>query len=49
MYLCTPTKGNGDGTVNYRSLIGCTRWAGKQEQKVTHHEFPGIDHLEVSH
>merc|ERR1719215_1518252 len=40
-------KGNGDGTVNYRSLIGCTRWAEQQSQPVTHHEFHGIDHLDI--
>ena len=43
----TVFKGNGDGTVNYRSLIGCTRWADQQKQRVTHHEFPGVDHLQV--
>jgi len=43
----TIIKGNGDGTVNYRSLIGCTRWNGLQTQPVTHHEFPGVDHLEI--
>ncbi|XP_023333809.1 group XV phospholipase A2 [Eurytemora carolleeae] len=43
----TILKGNGDGTVNYRSLIGCTRWADQQKQRVTHHEFPGVDHLQI--
>jgi len=43
----TIVKGDGDGTVNYRSLIGCTRWAGQQTQPVTHHEFPGVDHLQI--
>jgi len=40
-------KGNGDGTVNYRSLIGCTRWVGQQKHPVTHHEFKGVDHLQI--
>jgi len=43
----TILKGNGDGTVNYRSLIGCTRWAGQQRQPVTHHQFPGVDHMQI--
>ena len=43
----TVFQGNGDGTVNYRSLVGCTRWADQQKQRVTHHEFPGVDHLQV--
>jgi len=40
-------KGNGDGTVNWRSLVGCTRWEGKQKQMVHHHVFKGIDHLGI--
>ena len=48
MYNCFPyIQGNGDGTVNYRSLVGCTRWVDQQKQPVTHHEFPGLDHLQV--
>ena len=35
-------KGNGDGTVNWRSLIGCTRWDGQQDQMVHHHVLPGV-------
>jgi len=40
-------KGNGDGTVNWRSLIGCTRWDGQQDQMVHHHVLPGVDHLGI--
>uniref|UniRef100_A0A0B7ADR0 Group XV phospholipase A2 n=1 Tax=Arion vulgaris TaxID=1028688 RepID=A0A0B7ADR0_9EUPU len=34
----TPNKiyGDGDGTVNMRSLLGCTRWIGQQKQPVIH-------------
>lgn len=34
-------SGNGDGTVNMRSLLGCLRWAGKQEYPVIHMVFNG--------
>ena len=37
--------GDGDGTVNIRSLNGCLRWQGKQKQKVYHKEFKNVDHL----
>ena len=37
--------GDGDGTVNIRSLHGCLRWQGKQKQKITHKEFANVDHL----
>ena len=40
-------KGDGDGTVNWRSLIGCTRWDGQQSQSVHHHVLRGVDHLGV--
>ena len=40
--------GDGDGTVNRRSLEGCTRWAGQQTQMVHHHVFPGVDHMQVT-
>jgi len=43
----TILKGDGDGTVNMRSLLGCTRWDGQQKQKVHHHILPGLDHLAV--
>lgn len=40
-------KGDGDGTVNWRSLIGCTRWDGRQNQRVHHHVIRGVDHLGI--
>jgi len=43
----TILKGDGDGTVNYRSLIGCTRWADQQSQPVHHKELKDVDHLGI--
>lgn len=40
-------KGDGDGTVNTRSLIGCTRWADQQSQPVHHKVLPGVDHMAI--
>jgi hypothetical protein len=40
-------KGDGDGTVNLRSLEYCTRWQGQQKQLFHHHVFPHVDHLEI--
>lgn len=37
--------GDGDGTVNMRSLKGYERWIGKQKEAIYHKEFPGEDHL----
>ena len=37
--------GDGDGTVNKRSLEACTLW--KQKQKVYHQTFPNMDHMDV--
>jgi len=39
--------GNGDGTVNSRSLEGCVRWADMQKQKVVHQVFPNADHMTI--
>ncbi|XP_033208976.1 group XV phospholipase A2-like [Belonocnema kinseyi] len=39
--------GDGDGTVNLRSLEGCLHWQGKQKQKIYHKGFPGIDHMNI--
>lgn len=36
--------GNGDGTVNLRSLRGCNGWVGQQKQKVFVTEIPNADH-----
>jgi len=43
----TILKGDGDGTVNMRSLVGCTRWAEKQREPVHHRVLPGVDHLGI--
>ncbi|KAK0077115.1 hypothetical protein PV326_010270 [Microctonus aethiopoides] len=39
--------GDGDGTVNLRSLEGCLHWQGKQKQKIYHQPFSGVDHMEI--
>lgn len=43
-------KGNGDGTVNRRSLIGCGYWADTAAQanhKIYQQEFPGVEHYNM--
>lgn len=39
--------GDGDGTVNLRSLIGCLRWQGKQKQKIFHQSYSNVDHMQI--
>ncbi|VVC25828.1 Lecithin:cholesterol/phospholipid:diacylglycerol acyltransferase,Alpha/Beta hydrolase fold [Cinara cedri] len=39
--------GNGDGTVNLRSLEGCNYWRSMQKQKVFHQVFPNADHMTI--
>ncbi|XP_012283665.1 group XV phospholipase A2 [Orussus abietinus] len=39
--------GDGDGTVNLRSLEGCRYWQGKQKQKIYHQPFPKVNHMDV--
>ncbi|XP_063236646.1 phospholipase A2 group XV-like [Bacillus rossius redtenbacheri] len=39
--------GDGDGTVNNRSLAGCLRWRERQPQRVYHQAFPGADHMGI--
>lgn len=39
--------GDGDGTVNLRSLEGCKYWQGKQKQKVYSQVFPGLNHMDI--
>lgn len=39
--------GDGDGTVNLRSLEGCKHWDGKQKQKVYPKPLSGINHMDI--
>lgn len=39
--------GDGDGTVNKRSLEGCKHWIGEQKQQVVMKSYSGNDHLGV--
>ncbi|XP_060822942.1 phospholipase A2 group XV-like [Bombus pascuorum] len=39
--------GDGDGTVNLRSLEGCKYWQGKQKRKVYSQAFPGVNHMGI--
>lgn len=41
--------GDGDGTVNKRSLEGCLHWRPLQKQKVFTKELPNVDHLKILH
>lgn len=40
-------NGNGDGTVNIRSLKSCSLWSDKQSQPVILKAFDGLDHIEI--
>jgi lysophospholipase-3 len=37
--------GDGDGTVNLRSLQGWKRWIGKQPNPISFKEFNGVEHV----
>ncbi|XP_072383690.1 lysosomal phospholipase A and acyltransferase-like isoform X1 [Diabrotica undecimpunctata] len=39
--------GDGDSTVNRRSLEGCIHWRTLQKQKVFVQELPNVDHLQI--
>lgn len=39
--------GDGDRTVNIRSLRGCLNWKNKQKQGVYHKDFKGISHQKI--
>nr|CAD7399051.1 unnamed protein product [Timema poppensis] len=39
--------GDGDGTVNMRSLEGCLLWQGQQRQKIYHQTYPTLDHMGI--
>lgn len=40
-------SGDGDGTVNARSLQGCARWRSQQKQAVSTFEVPGGEHMTI--
>jgi lysophospholipase-3 len=37
--------GDGDGTVNLRSLMGYRRWIGRQSKPIFYKEFAGVEHV----
>lgn len=44
------SRGEGDGTVNSRSLIGCQYWATENAQgnhTIHQQEYPGLDHYNI--
>lgn len=46
----TLINGDGDGTVNVRSLQACTHWIGMKEQlgkNISTLELPGVDHMGI--
>ncbi|KFD54536.1 Lecithin:cholesterol acyltransferase [Trichuris suis] len=40
-------KGDGDGTVNLRSLSACRQWANNQRKPVYYRSFPKAEHTEI--
>lgn len=42
-----PFNGDGDGTVNLRSLQACLGWSKKQKQQVHYKTFPLVDHMTI--
>ncbi len=38
--------GDGDGTVNFRSLLGYQRWLDKQKESTYFREFKGVNYVE---
>lgn len=39
--------GDGDGTVNYRSLAACNQWNALQKAPISTVELQGVDHMGV--
>lgn len=39
--------GDGDGTVNIRSLEACVHWQKSQKQKIYYQDFPRVDHTNI--
>ncbi len=42
-------NGDGDGTVNIRSLRVCAQWRTLQRQPVYHREFHQAEHMQILH
>lgn len=40
-------NGDGDGTVNYRSLAACKQWSGLQSAQIHTMELDNVDHMGV--
>ena len=40
-------SGDGDGTVNLRSLMSCSKWQDSQNYKVIMKEFKGVRHIKM--
>jgi lysophospholipase III len=40
-------SGDGDGTVNLRSLTGCLRWVGQPSTMVFYRQFVQAEHLAI--
>lgn len=40
-------NGDGDGTVNIRSLKACVQWQQSQKQKIYYQGFSGVDHTGI--
>lgn len=45
--LPTLINGDGDGTVNIRSLSACSVWKTMQDKPVVPIEIAGVDHMTV--
>ena len=43
----TIRMGDGDGTVNVRSLYACEMWIPQQKQPVFSRPFPKVDHMDI--
>ncbi|XP_044266833.1 phospholipase A2 group XV-like isoform X1 [Tribolium madens] len=43
----TLINGDGDGTVNRKSLEGCLHWGNLQKQKVYSKQLPKVDHMQI--
>ena len=39
--------GDGDGTVNIKSLMACGRWKGEQSHSVTLKSYYGVEHVQM--